>query len=95
MYSVTIQCIIKSWLVITGRGSSPGRGWEFFIHHHLQTGSGAHPDSYPMDTRGSFPGGKAAGVVKLTTHLHLLPRSKNELSYTTIPPIRLHSVVLG
>jgi hypothetical protein len=25
-------------------------------------GSGAHPASYPMVTRHSFPGGKAAGV---------------------------------
>jgi hypothetical protein len=28
--------------------------------HRVQTGSGAHPASYPMGTRGSFPGGKAA-----------------------------------
>jgi hypothetical protein len=27
----------------------------------VETGSGAHPTSYPMDTRGSFLGGKAAG----------------------------------
>jgi len=26
----------------------------------VQNGSGAHPASYPMVTRGSFPGGKAA-----------------------------------
>jgi len=32
--------------------------------------------------------------VKLTTHLHLVPRSKNELSCTSTPPIRLHGVVL-
>jgi hypothetical protein len=36
-------------------GSSPGRGWEFFsLHHRVQTGSGAHPTSYPVSTRGSF-----------------------------------------
>jgi hypothetical protein len=29
-----------------------------------------------MGTRGSFPGGKAAGGVKLTTHLHLVPSSR-------------------
>jgi hypothetical protein len=29
--------------------------------HHVQTGSGAHPASYPMGIRWSFPGGKAAG----------------------------------
>jgi diadenosine tetraphosphate (Ap4A) HIT family hydrolase len=41
--------------------------------------------SYPMDNRGSFLGGKAAGGVNLTTHLHLVPRSKNEWSYTSTP----------
>jgi hypothetical protein len=28
--------------------------------HRLKNGSGAHPASYPMGTRGYFPGGKAA-----------------------------------
>jgi len=30
--------------------------------HHVQTGSGAHPASYPMSTGGSLPGDKAAGA---------------------------------
>jgi hypothetical protein len=34
----------------------------FSLHHRVQNGSGAHPASYPMGTRGSFPGGKAAGA---------------------------------
>jgi hypothetical protein len=34
----------------------------FSLRHHVQTGSGAHPVSYPMGTGGSFPGGKAAGA---------------------------------
>jgi hypothetical protein len=33
--------------------------------------------------------------VKLTTHLHLELRSKNERSYTSTPTIRLHGVVLS
>jgi hypothetical protein len=33
--------------------------------------------------------------MKLTTHLHLLPRPNNEWSYTSTPPIRLHGVVLS
>jgi hypothetical protein len=33
----------------------------FSLHHRIQNGSGAHPASYPMGTRGSFPGSKAAG----------------------------------
>jgi hypothetical protein len=32
----------------------------FSLHHHVQNGSGAHPDSYPVGTRGSFLGGKVA-----------------------------------
>jgi hypothetical protein len=33
--------------------------------------------------------------MKLTTHLHLLLRSKNEYSYTITPPIRFHGVVVS
>jgi len=33
--------------------------------------------------------------VKLTTHLHLVPSSKNEWSYTSTPQTRLHGAVLG
>jgi hypothetical protein len=34
----------------------------FYLHHRVQNGSAAHPASYPMCTRGSFSGGKAAGA---------------------------------
>jgi hypothetical protein len=34
----------------------------FSLHRRVQTGSGAHPASYPIGTGSSFPGGKAAGV---------------------------------
>jgi hypothetical protein len=34
----------------------------FSLHHRVQNGSGAHPTSYPMGTRGSFCGGNAAGA---------------------------------
>jgi hypothetical protein len=73
----------------------PVEAGNFSLHHRVKNGSGAHPASYPMGTRGSFPGGKAAGGVKLTTHLQIAPRSKNECSYTSTPPIRLHGVVLS
>jgi hypothetical protein len=36
----------------------PAGAGNFSLHH--QNGSGARPASYPMYTRGSFPGGKAA-----------------------------------
>jgi len=34
----------------------------FSLWHHVQTGSGAHPASYPMGSRGTFLGGKMAGA---------------------------------
>jgi hypothetical protein len=44
---------------VTGHGLIPGRDRDF-SPHLVQTGSGAHPVSYPVGTGGSFPGGKAA-----------------------------------
>jgi len=32
----------------------------FSLRHRVQTGSGAHPASYPMISRGSFLGGEVA-----------------------------------
>jgi hypothetical protein len=40
----------------------PAGAGNFALHHRVQNGSVAHPASYPMGTRGSFPGGKAAGA---------------------------------
>jgi hypothetical protein len=31
-------------------------------HHRVHTGSETHPASYPINNRGSFPGGKVAGL---------------------------------
>jgi len=42
------------------QNSSHSRTGDFSLHHCVQTGYGAHPDSYPMGT-GALPlGGKAA-----------------------------------
>jgi hypothetical protein len=40
----------------------PAGAGNFSLHHRVQNGSGTHPASYPMGSRGSFPGGKAAGA---------------------------------
>jgi hypothetical protein len=48
---------------VDDRGSKvrfPVRAGNFSLHHLVQNGSGAHPASYPMGSRGSFPGDKAA-----------------------------------
>jgi hypothetical protein len=66
----------------------------FSLHHHVQTGSGAHPGYYPMGTRGSFLGCKAAG----READHSPPSSAEvkecvELYFHS--PIRLHGMVLS
>jgi hypothetical protein len=41
-------------------GSVPGKARDSSLLHSIQTGSGAHPASYPMGTGYYFPGCKAA-----------------------------------
>jgi hypothetical protein len=38
----------------------PAGAGDFSVHHRVQNGSGAHPDSSPMGSRGSFSGSKVA-----------------------------------
>jgi hypothetical protein len=40
----------------------PAGAGNFSLHHRVQDGSGAHPASYSMGTRCSFPGSKAVGA---------------------------------
>jgi hypothetical protein len=40
----------------------PAGAGNFSLLHQVQNGSGAHSASYPMGTRGPFPGGKVAGT---------------------------------
>jgi membrane-bound inhibitor of C-type lysozyme len=47
---------------------------EISLLHNIPTGSGAHPASHTVGTRGCFPRGKTARGVKLTTHLHIVLR---------------------
>jgi hypothetical protein len=54
------------------------------LSHRVQTGSGTHPASYKMGPGGSFSQGKVAGVMKLTTHLYLVPTSRIR---GAIPPL--------
>jgi hypothetical protein len=57
-----------------------------------QTGSEAHPASYPMGTGGPSPGGKARPGRDPDYSPHLVPRSRMSRSYTSSPPKRLHGV---
>jgi hypothetical protein len=42
--------------------------------YRVQTVSGLHEDSCPVDFGSSFPGGKASRGTRLTTYLRLKPR---------------------
>jgi hypothetical protein len=39
----------------------PAGAGNFSLHHRVQNSSGAHPSSYPMGTRDTFPGVKLSG----------------------------------
>jgi hypothetical protein len=65
MCSEFITCTLLHALCygLDDRGSRvrfPAGAGNFSLHHRVQNGSGAHPDSYPMGTRVSFLGGKAS-----------------------------------
>jgi hypothetical protein len=45
----------------SSRVQFPAGAWNFSLYHRVQNGSGAHPASHPMVTRGSFPGVKRQG----------------------------------
>jgi hypothetical protein len=54
-----------TFVFVLPRGSRvrfPVEAGNFSLHRRVQNGSGAHPPSSPMGTRGFFPGGKAAGA---------------------------------
>jgi hypothetical protein len=77
---------------LDGRDSIPGKGKHFFLHS-FQTGSGAHPASYPKDKLGSSLEAKAGRSMKLTIHVHPVPMSKMVELYLH-SPINLHSFVV-
>jgi len=62
-------------------------GKEVFLSSKtVQTGSGAHQTCYAMVT-GVLSRGQSSQGVKITTHLHLVLKLKNEWNCTFTPPI--------
>jgi hypothetical protein len=49
------------WTIRGSRFRFPAGAGNFSLHHRVQNGSGAHPASYPIGTRGCFPGVKLPG----------------------------------
>jgi hypothetical protein len=81
------QSVQKLGYGMDNRGSVPARGNDgsFSLQHCVQTGSGAHPSSYPMGTGSSFPGIRRPG----RKADHSPPSSakiKNAWCCTTFPP---------
>jgi hypothetical protein len=74
------------------RGSIHGLAKDFCSNHCVQTGSESHPASCTMGTGGPFPGAKRGRSVTLTSHPHLVPRSRMSGSYTSTPHKRLRGV---
>jgi hypothetical protein len=87
--SQPVQCLATDWMT-DHSGSIPGGGKEdLFSRICFQTGSGAHTASCPM---GPSPGLKSGRGVRLTTHPHLVLRSRMCRSYISSLPKRLHGV---
>jgi hypothetical protein len=70
---------------------SPAEGKVFSSSHCIQTSTEAHPTCSPTGTGCPFSGAKARPGVTLTTHPHLVSRSRKR-SYTSSPPKHLHDL---
>jgi hypothetical protein len=57
---------------------SPAGAKDLSSYFCVQTGSGAHPTSCPIGTRAPFLGANRGWGVRLTTHPHLVPRSRTK-----------------
>jgi hypothetical protein len=72
---------------------APAVAGNYSLYHLVQTGSGAHPASYPMGKRSSF----SLEVNWAGREADHSPPSSTEIknAWNSTPPVRLHSVVLS
>jgi hypothetical protein len=90
---VGIANTLWAWMT---KGSEFESQWrqEISLLHVFQIGSGVQPTSYPLGTRGSFPGGKAAGALTWPITSNRC-RGQENVGLYIHSPIRLHGVVLN
>jgi hypothetical protein len=82
---VQVGLLLKvSRIVGTGVRFPAGAG-NFSLCHRIQTGSEAHPNSYPTEKGDTFPDVSGTDL-KLTTQIHLAPRLKMSGAITPTPP---------
>jgi hypothetical protein len=92
--SIFIRSRVSSGSIVSDYGlddraievRSPAGAENFSSSLCVQTGSGVHPASCPMGTGDHSLGVKRGRGVTLTTHPHLVPRSRMSRSYTSSPP---------
>jgi hypothetical protein len=77
-----------TWLRAVRSGVLAPVGAGSFSHHCVQTGSEAPPSFLTNGYQGLFLWGQSGRGVKLTTHLHLVPRSRMRRA---IPPLLQHT----
>jgi hypothetical protein len=60
VWGSSMSIVTRLWAGQLGFNSQQGKEGILFFCHHVQTGSRAHPASYPMCIEGFFPGDKVA-----------------------------------
>jgi hypothetical protein len=89
--SFSVKLIL--FLVLTSKRFDSLQGQYFFLLHSAQTGSGAHPASYPMGTEGFYLGVKRQG--REANHLPPLVPGSRMVELYLHSPICLHSMVFS
>jgi hypothetical protein len=82
--SIASDYELDNWMT---RVWSPAGAKDFSSSLCIQTGCGAYPASYQWVLEVLSPGVKHGWGVMLTTHPHLMPRSRMSRSYTSSPPL--------
>jgi hypothetical protein len=91
----SVSIVSKDWTTGRLKFDPRQRRKDLSCRLSVQTSSGAHPTSCTMGTGVLSSGVKHSRGVTLTTHPHLVLRSRMSRSYTSSAPLRLHRCVVG